>query len=52
MFWQGAAVEFFRRRHGDAVAVDEGVLPVGGGTAASAVELIEAVIEWSAFDAA
>lgn len=48
---QRGTVERTRRRRGDAVAVNEGVKPVGGGTAGGAEKAIKAVIERPAFDA-
>ena len=39
-------------RHGDVIAVDEGVKPLSGGAAGGAKELVKAVIERSALDAA
>jgi hypothetical protein len=39
-------------RHGDVIAVDEGVKPLGGGTARGAEKLVKTMIERSALDAA
>ena len=49
---QFATVELFCRRNGNAVTVDECIQPVGGGAAGRAIELIEAVVDGAAFDAA
>ncbi len=45
MFGEGFSVEYFGGRDGDAVAIDEGVEPVGGGTADGSEELVEAAMD-------
>jgi len=50
MSGQLAAVERACRRRGDAVAVDEGVKPVGGGAAGRAKKAVKTVIERSTLD--
>ena len=50
MFRQLRLIEGTARRHGNAVAINEGIKPVGCGTARRAEEAVEAVVQRTAFD--